>query len=1059
MKKLLLPLLSLTLFIGVFYLVNSDFRLQETENEKLRKQHKEYLRNSPFKETMLLTKKERKAKGLPPNKYFERQWELTMNPKIGRPEQEKLFKIQEELHQKRLFNKVPGENSNDWVERGPNNVGGRTRALMYDPNDATNKRVFAGGVSGGLWVNDDITNANSIWTEVNIPKNLAISCITYDPNNKNIFYVGTGESYVQGKVNGNGVWKSTNGGLSWSHVFGGITGETNFAPGNSIVGDTKVTINSPANIIGDHYGFAAAFGPSLTSLSGDIVLVNDVTGTIDDACEPLTNEASIDGKIALIRRGECNFTDKVKRAQNAGAIAVIIFNNISGDPIALGGDDTSITIPSMMLSLSDGQSIIDELGNGVNVSISRITSYAGFLTTPGVQHINDIVVRDIGSGNSEVYVAAGSTTFAIPTPASLLGVQDFGLYKSVDLGTNWSKFDLPAPGGYDYQPNDIEIAADNSIWFSTTGNIFRNGGGEILSSLDGLSFSLKHTIVKGSRTQIAVSAINAGTIYAIAELYSGTNGIEILKTTDGFATASSLSLPNDIAPIIPATDFTNSQAFYNLMIEVDPTNDEIAYVGGIDLFRTSDSGTTWNQISEYYSDTDLNTVHPDQHAMTFNPSSANQAIFGNDGGVYYGSDLAGSLSSQSTIKSRNKNYNTVQFYYGAIGQDKNAEKFLGGAQDNGSHLINNASNGINSSSQEVTGGDGGYCFIDKDNGYMISSLYNNIYIYLNYADGSEVYVIDNDQSSGDFINAAALDSNGNNLYSNGSADQTYQINRYRLNSSSAVSGTFTNVLLDGTPTALKTSPFTPTTLFVGTENGKLFKVMTASSKFKQTWTEIYDLNFSGSISSIEFGASEDDIYVTFYNYGVSNVFYSEDGGASWMNKEGDLPDIPVRAIMVNPLNSSEVIIGTDLGVWASSNFEDVNPNWLQSNNGMKDVVVTSFDLRISDNTVLAATYGRGMFTGIFTGESSTLAVDEVLQNDLINVYPTISNGTFKISSNGVIKEGTLKIFDANGRTVYSKNVNFDSNRAQDISLNASAGIYVAKFSNGELTSTYKIIIQ
>ena len=69
---------------------------------------------------------------------------------------------------------------------------GRTRAMLFDPNDATNKRVFAGGVSGGLLVNNDITNQSSAWTRVGIPENLAVSSITVDPNNSQIMYLGTG---------------------------------------------------------------------------------------------------------------------------------------------------------------------------------------------------------------------------------------------------------------------------------------------------------------------------------------------------------------------------------------------------------------------------------------------------------------------------------------------------------------------------------------------------------------------------------------------------------------------------------------------------------------------------------------------------------------------------------------------------------------------------------------------------------------------------------------------------------------------------------------------------
>ena len=142
---------------------------------------------------------------------------MTISPTLGRPTPENISAVRRslEIERQRILasGRVPGDAvDNSWVERGPTNVGGRTRAIMFSPNDPTKETVFAGGVSGGLWKNTNISNATSTWTRVNIPENLAVSCITYDPNNTNVFYVGTGESYVGGDVNGDGVWKSTDGG-------------------------------------------------------------------------------------------------------------------------------------------------------------------------------------------------------------------------------------------------------------------------------------------------------------------------------------------------------------------------------------------------------------------------------------------------------------------------------------------------------------------------------------------------------------------------------------------------------------------------------------------------------------------------------------------------------------------------------------------------------------------------------------------------------------------------------------------------------------------------------
>ncbi|MBV1888078.1 MAG: T9SS type A sorting domain-containing protein [Urechidicola sp.] len=1047
MKKRLLIVSSIATLIILGLVLQTNFK-STSEIELLREKHASHLENSPFKETLKLTKAERKAQGIPPNKYFEQMFELTMDPSTGRPHPERVLALQETLHDQ--FSRVPGENSNSWEERGPDNVGGRTRAIMFDPNDGTNKRVFAGGVSGGLWVNDDITDGASAWAEVNIPQNLGISCIAYDPNDTQTFYVGTGESYVFGDVNGNGVWKSTDGGANWTQVFGGQTGVT---PGTI----SNMTINSPGSIAGDYEFTPASFGPAVGSFSGNLVLVNDGTGAPTEGCNALTNGGVINGNIAVIERGNCEFGVKVLNAENAGAVAVIVINNVAGAPIAMGpgASGDSVTIPSFMISQADGAGILTELGNSNTVNVSVVGGTNTFVT--GISHINDIVVRDAGEGNSEVFVGASDSAFRYSpgapgeSPVTGFGIDEFGLFRSSDGGSNWTQIDLEIGRDNPYMPNDLEVAADNKVWVSTTNsNTYGDGGGRILSSSDGINFSLRQTIPNADRTQIAVSGTNSGTLYVLAELSAG-EPMELMKTTDEFANETSLTQPTPVDTGQPANDFTRGQAFYDLLLEVDPTDDGKVYVGGIDLYRTNDSAANWTQISKWSNNNALaslnvSLVHADQHTLAFDPSDPTNGVFCNDGGVYY------SINSGGLISARNDNYNTLQFYKGAIGPEEGDEKLLAGAQDNGSQLINNASAGIGGST-EIRGGDGAYCFIDKDRGYMIASYVYNTFSYYNYNTGGFVYTIVNDTGSGQFINPAALDSDNDILYTDGGG----QINRYTLGASSATPAVLTNALLISTPTAFKPSTFITTTLFVGTSGGELLKLTNANAS--PTWSDISGPNFLGSISCIELGETEDDIYVTFYNYGVTSVFFSDDGGTTWNNKEGNLPDMPVRAILANPLNYDEVIVGTELGVWGTTNFSDATPTWYQSQNGMKDVKVTSFDMRMSDYTVLASTYGRGMFTGIFDNTASGLSVDEFSQNNLIKIYPTVSNGEITIAPNSEVREGAIAIFDINGRKVHSSNLDFATGATQRLSLNLSSGMYIVKFSSDDLQSSQKIIIE
>jgi PA domain/LVIVD repeat len=112
-------------------------------------------------------------------------------------------------------------------------------------------------------------------------------------------------------------------------------------------------------VAGVAYGaVGASFGPPPPpdpGIAGDVVLANDGVGTTTDACEALAGFPA--GAIAVVDRGTCNFTVKVKNAQDAGAVAVVIVNNVPGPPSSPGGTDPTITIPSAMVSLADGTAI------------------------------------------------------------------------------------------------------------------------------------------------------------------------------------------------------------------------------------------------------------------------------------------------------------------------------------------------------------------------------------------------------------------------------------------------------------------------------------------------------------------------------------------------------------------------------------------------------------------------------------------------------------------------------------------------------------------------------
>lgn len=137
-------------------------------------------------------------------------------------------------------------------------------------------------------------------------------------------------------------------------------------------GTPLLRVNSPPSIAGIYQVGTAAFGPTLVSpgIAGNVVLAADGTGSPTDACQALTNGGAIAGNIALVDRGTCTFVVKVKNAQNAGATAVLVADNVAGSPPSgLGGSDPTITIPSVRITLADGNTIKAQLPTGVNVTL------------------------------------------------------------------------------------------------------------------------------------------------------------------------------------------------------------------------------------------------------------------------------------------------------------------------------------------------------------------------------------------------------------------------------------------------------------------------------------------------------------------------------------------------------------------------------------------------------------------------------------------------------------------------------------------------------------------
>jgi len=309
---------------------------------------------------------------------------------------------------------------------------------------------------------------------------------------------------------------------------------------------------------------------------------------------------------------------------------------------------------------------------------------------------------------------------------------------------------------------DIEIAENGDI-YASEGNYFT--AGDILKSTNnGTSWASVLPSGAGTirRVELACAPSDSNIVYAVAGNTSN-NIAWMKKSTDAGSSWSNLSIPRYLNDT--TVHFTRGQAWYDLILAVHPTNPAIVIAGGIDLHKTTDSGNTWNGISHWYGGYGRPEVHADQHAIAFRPGANNAAVFGNDGGTYYSSNV-GSSSSPS-FAHRVDGYNVTQFYAVAMKDSLGSNYMLAGAQDNGSHQFTSA--GINSTT-EVTGGDGAYCFIDQDDPtYQITSYVRNN--WRRSTNGGQSFSAITSNSTGRFINPADYDDDANILYAAAASNQ------------------------------------------------------------------------------------------------------------------------------------------------------------------------------------------------------------------------------------------------------------------------------------------------
>lgn len=201
------------------------------------------------------------------------------------------------------------------------------------------------------------------------------------------------------------------------------------------VGTTTLHVNTPPPIVGDYVALEGTFSANnllgnVGPVTGQVVYFNDAAGGTHEACTGAPSN-SLTGKIALINRGNCNFTVKVAAAQAAGAIAVIMVNNVAGAPIVMGGTDNTITIPAVMISQSDGVIFAAQLANNLNVTLS------GSIPQPRDGDLdNGVISHEFGHGVSNRFTGGPANASCLQNAEQ--GGEGWSDYIGLMFTTNWA---------------------------------------------------------------------------------------------------------------------------------------------------------------------------------------------------------------------------------------------------------------------------------------------------------------------------------------------------------------------------------------------------------------------------------------------------------------------------------------------------------------------------------------------------------------------------------------------------------------------------------------------
>lgn len=543
---------------------------------------------------------------------------------------------------------------------------------------------------------------------------------------------------------------------------------------------------------------------------------------------------------------------------------------------------------------------------------------------------------------------------------TILAATSNGIWRTTNAGTNWTQ---ESTGDY----HDIEAKPDAtaSTMYATRGNEIR------ISTNDGDTWTTTETISGAGRIALAVTVANTAHVVALCGSSATSGFLSLLRSTNSGVDFSTQSTSPNLLGWSEVGDDTGGQAWYDLVVAVSPANADEIYVGGVNTWKSTNGGVNWTLNSHWYQIAGVAAVHADKHAMEWQNSTT--LFQGNDGGVY-------KTSNGGTAWTDISNGLVISQMY-RLGTSQTDTKCITGLQDNGTKLRSTA--GVWS---DHIGGDGMECAINPTNSnIMYATLYYGEIFRSSNNGGSWTNIQDNITSNpeGAWITPFILAPGTPTTIYAGYEDVFKTTN-------SGTSWTQISTNLTGGSTDLQTLAAAPS-------NANYLYAATHWAIYRTTngGTSWSTMTFPGDGALTSLVVSPTDantIWATKSNYTAGNkVWKSTDGGTTWTNVSGSLPNLPVNTIVYQNGTADGLYVGTDNGVY----YRDNNiGDWQAYDTGLPNVEVFELEINYGTSKLRAATYGRGLWeSDLFSG--SYISLTPASQN----VGSSAGGITINISSN------------------------------------------------------------